>query len=265
MDYQNCSALVVGGGSGIGAELALALGEKGCRLILTGRTRSRLEDSASRIRRTGAGVQVMPCDVTDRRAVQSLARETGPVDILVYCAGGPVAGTDCPVPASSDEFFTSMADYTLAAVAEDDFNAIFNTNFHGGRHCIQAMLPLMQKAGRGRIIVVTSKSGMLNNAIVPGMGPYAVAKAALSRMVGALAFELMCEGSPVIINGISPGMIAVDFHRKLPEDERQGYGKPADVRPVFFRALEAPEGGHIYSRETGKTWEDELRSGLLPD
>ena len=92
---------------------------------------------------------------------------------------------------------------------------------------------------------------------------YASAKAALSRFTEVLAFELMCEGSPVRVNAISPGNVAVTLHANLPPDELEGYRRPEDIREALLFVLESDTvvSGEIYGAETMQTWIDEIRSG----
>ena len=93
---------------------------------------------------------------------------------------------------------------------------------------------------------------------------YASAKAALSRFTEVLAFELMCEGSPIRVNAISPGNVAVTVHENLPPEELEGYRKPEDIKDILLLVLDEEKSvsGEIYGSETMKTWYQELMEGL---
>src|SRR5437868_5661977 len=88
LSLEGKRALVTGAGTGLGRQMALGLAEAGADLVICGRRREPLEETAGRARALGADVQVITADVTGEEDVQRLAREAGRVDILVNNAGG---------------------------------------------------------------------------------------------------------------------------------------------------------------------------------
>jgi NAD(P)-dependent dehydrogenase (short-subunit alcohol dehydrogenase family) len=152
-----------------------------------------------------------------------------------------------------------MAGYTFENVTDTDFETIFSVNFYGPVNCIKAVLPIMKEQGSGNIINITSKSGMMKYNVVPGMISYGSAKAALTRFTEVLAFELMCSGSPIRINALSPGMVAVSYHENLPEEEKALFRRPEDIRMSLLKILDDsnPASGETFT-EDYTTWQEEL-------
>ena len=134
--------------------------------------------------------------------------------------------------------FDIMEKLTLENISDPDWGRIFNVNFYGAVYAAQAVLPIMKKQAAGHIINIGSKAGKLKADVVPGMIAYASAKGALARFTEVLAFELMCEVSPVRVNGISPGNVAVTMHEKLPPEELEGYRKPEDIKDILLFVLD---------------------------
>jgi len=133
-------ALVTGAGRGIGREIALALARDGARVALLGRTRATLEDAAAACASAGAAATaVLPADVTDRaavgEAVEAVARELGPVDLLVANAG-----------------VRERAPAQPWAADPDDWWQVVETNLRGVFLVDQAVVPGMIERGRGRVL-----------------------------------------------------------------------------------------------------------------
>jgi NAD(P)-dependent dehydrogenase (short-subunit alcohol dehydrogenase family) len=267
MKHLDQVAIVTGASMGIGKTICHTLADEGCHVVCAARSTAKIEQTVEEIRAKGRRSIAVTTDVADKAAVQKMAdaamAEFGQVDILVCNAGGPLAGTNFAQPESQDEFFEVMDKHTFIRIADADWKAIFDVNFYGAINCMKAVLPIMIKQDRGQILSVTSKAGKTKCDVVPGMIAYASAKAALSRFTEVLAFELMCEGSEVRVNAISPGMIASTFHSKLPAEELEAFGKPADVMASLVRILDDETGpnGENITAETFKTWHQEIRDG----
>jgi NAD(P)-dependent dehydrogenase (short-subunit alcohol dehydrogenase family) len=206
-------------------------------------------------------------DVLDKASIKNMVEQTmaefGKIDILINNAGGPLAGTGEQPVSNQDDYFEQMDAYTFVNVKEEKWNAIFNINFYGMLNCTKAVLPIMIEQDRGQILSVTSKAGKTKADVVPGMVAYACSKAALSRLTEVIAFELMCVGSEVKINAISPGMIRASAHSKLSEEDLEVFGYPEDVKESLLKVLD-PENeasGEVYSAAEGKTWYQEIQEG----
>jgi NAD(P)-dependent dehydrogenase (short-subunit alcohol dehydrogenase family) len=156
---------VVGASSGLGRCLAVGLGKRGATVALLARRKEQLAEAA---RETGAGAVPITCDVTDetsaRTAIERAAVELGGIDALVYSTGiGPLA--------------------RLADVDAAQWRTLFDTNVIGASLVTAAALPHLTASG-GTAAYLSSTSASLTPAF-PGLGAYAVSKAALNKLVEA--------------------------------------------------------------------------------
>src|SRR4051794_16587457 len=142
--FRDQVVLVTGASSGIGKQTALLFAQRGARVALAARRRDLLEELATSIRQAGGVALVVPTDVSDQRAARAAAarvrRTWGHIDVLVNNAG-----VLKPAPVA-----------TLRAV---DLEAMLRVNLFGALFMTQAVLPAMQRRGRGAIINVASLAG----------------------------------------------------------------------------------------------------------
>jgi NAD(P)-dependent dehydrogenase (short-subunit alcohol dehydrogenase family) len=189
---QGRTALVTGGGRGIGRAIALALGRAGAALVLTGRTAARLRGVAIELAEAGAP-EALVCvlDVADHEAValalERLRGERPSIDILVNNAGmaesEPLARTD------------------LALWRRHlDVNATAPYLF------MRALLPGMLERGWGRVVNVASTAGLEG---APYLAAYAASKHALVGLTRAVAAETAGRG--VTVNAVCPGFVATEM------------------------------------------------------
>jgi NAD(P)-dependent dehydrogenase (short-subunit alcohol dehydrogenase family) len=180
-------AIVTGGGTGIGAAIARALGAEGAKLTLVGRRRDKLEEVAS----GGLDALVAPADVTDRAQVErafALAREgQGPITILVNNAG-------------------AAAGMPFAKVTPDFWRDIMAVNLDGMFHCCQAALPDLLAAPAGRIVTIASMAGLHGFAYA---SPYIAAKHGAVGLTRALAAEF--AGKNLRVTAVCPGFVDTDM------------------------------------------------------
>lgn len=186
-------ALVTGGGSGIGAAIATRLASMGATTIVTGRTRSQLEETASRIRSSGGECEALPGDVADWDSVASLAARIqqtfARLHILVNNAG--TGGFDGP----------------LHTMPTEKWDTIMNTNLRGVFYTLRAFVPLMIAAGGGgHIINISSIAG--KNAL-PNAAAYAASKWGLNGLSYSVAEEL--RGHNIRVSVVCPGSTHTDF------------------------------------------------------
>jgi NAD(P)-dependent dehydrogenase (short-subunit alcohol dehydrogenase family) len=186
-DLANRTVLITGGSRGLGLLVARELTREGARVAITARDAATLTRAREDLAGQGATVLALPCDVSDREAVERLVRETtqrlGPIDAVVNNAGTITVG---PVDEMSVE----------------DYEATLATNFWGPLYTIMAVLPAMRARRAGRIVNVASIGGRLS---VPHLLPYSVSKFALVGLSEGLRAELAREG--IEISTICPGLM----------------------------------------------------------
>jgi len=183
-------ALVTGAGRGIGRVVAEAFAAAGAAVALVARSADELAETVERIEAAGGNAAAAVADVTDRAglasAVADLRRLLGPIDLLVNNAGvlgpvGPLWELDL------DAWWTTM-----------------DVNVRGIVLCSQLVLPAMVRAGRGRIINITSQAGAHR---WPLASSYSVSKAAVIKLTENLALETRRHGVGVF--SVHPGLLPI--------------------------------------------------------
>jgi NAD(P)-dependent dehydrogenase (short-subunit alcohol dehydrogenase family) len=223
--------LVSGASRGIGRALAEGFARRGAVVVVTGRERATLEQTAREICPPGGTVKPLVCDVADPEAIRGLVEKVladfGRVDTLLN-----VAGVNRRMPAER--------------LTEADFDFVLDINLKGPFLLSLAVGKAMLERGKGNQINVVSLN---NDRPLKGVMPYAVSKAGLGHLTRSLAMEWGDRG--VRVNAIAPGFILTDLNRKLWEQPAvwdwgmantplRRLGKPADlVGTAIFLASEA--------------------------
>ncbi|MBI0293833.1 SDR family oxidoreductase [Streptomyces sp. PRKS01-29] len=195
-------AVVVGAGSGIGRESALALAAHGATVVCADRDPTAAEESAS----MGPGLVAYTLDVLDGEAVARAAEELGPVDVLVF-----TAATNVRKP---------LLDYTA-----EEFERVVALNLRASFDLVRAFGRGMAERGGGSIIGFSSIRAV---AVEPGQGVYAATKAGLVQLLRTAAAELGPSG--VRVNAIAPGVVDTPLTaqiRAVPEWSEAYAGKSA--------------------------------------
>lgn len=220
----NQVAVVTGAGSGIGAAIAQKLAALGAAVILCGRTRARLERTATAIRSARGQAHVEECDVTDLGSVQELAASVESTfkrtDILVNNAG-------------VGSFSTPLHELTPQA-----WEKLLNTNLRGVFYTIRGFAPIMIRAKSGHIINVSSLAG--KNPL-PNGAAYAASKWGLNGLSYSVAEELrvynirvsvVCPGS--VNTELDPHMGKKTERMLKPEDVAHAVGMLVTQQPQSF-------------------------------
>jgi len=211
-------AVVSGGGSGIGREIARALARRGHPLALLGRRPGPLEETLA----GGDGV-ILPCDVRDADAVAGAAREVerrwGAASLVVPAAG---LATIAPLEETTPERFREVLD----------------TNLTGTFFLLRALLPAMRRRGRGWIFPLLSTAAQRG---FPGWSAYCASKWGLAGLVAALREEL--RGSGIRMTALFPGATDSPLWDELPgEWNRALMVPPREVARAVVHALETDPG-----------------------
>jgi len=188
------SALVTGGGRGIGLAVARQLAASGASVALAARTRADVDAAARSIREHGGRASAHVCDVSSEEQVHALARELadqpGPVDVLVMCAGAALAGP-------------------IAKASVSDWDLMMRSNARSAFLCAREFAPAMAERGFGRIVAVSSIAGLSGGKYIAA---YAASKHAVIGLVRSLAMEL--EGKGVTVNAVCPGYVDTSITRE---------------------------------------------------
>ena len=236
IEFEGQVALVTGASRGIGAAIALALAQRGLKVIGTATT----DDGAAKISAAlaaFAGCSGKNLNVNDGAAAESLidriVKEHGGLQVLVNNAG-----------ITRDNLAMRMKD--------DDWDAVLDTNLKAVFRMSRAVMRTMMKQRYGRIINITSVVGASGNA---GQANYAAAKAGVAGMTRALARELGSRN--ITVNCVAPGFIETDMTAALiPEQQKAlmaqiplGHlGKPSDVAHAVAY-LASPEANYVTGQE----------------
>ncbi len=191
VDLSGQTALVTGASRGIGKAIALALGGAGAKVACIARSEEKLQETANAIAQAGGVATIYPCDVTDSAAVENvfekLLETWDQLDILVNNAG---ITRDTLIPRMSDE----------------DWDDVIATNLRSVFLFTRAGILAMMRKRYGRIINISSVSGLMGN---PGQANYSASKAGIIGLTQTVAREI--AGRKVTVNAICPGFIASDM------------------------------------------------------
>ncbi len=190
MDLSNKSALVTGGGTGVGRATCLALADRGCSVVVNySRSKEAAEAVATEAASKGVKALAVRADVSAdadcRRLVETAVSELGGLDVLVNNAGT-----------------TRFIDHRdLEGVTNDDWDSILGVNLKGPFQCARAAERALKAGDGGEIVNISSVAG------VYGTGssiPYCASKAALNNLTLILARVM---GPNVRVNAVAPGFI----------------------------------------------------------
>lgn len=217
-DLTGKTALVTGATGGIGGAIARTLHARGATVALSGRQADKLEAMKAEL---GERAVVCPCDLANKEQVAKLIDEAikalgGRLDILVNNAG-----------LTKDNLFMVMKDEQWDDVIAVNLTSTFMLMRAGTRHMLR------NKTGYGRIINISSVSGIIGN---PGQGNYAASKAGMIGMTKSLAREVAARG--ITANCIAPGFIKTAMTGALNEKQTEAimaaipaaaFGTPEDI------------------------------------
>lgn len=223
-------ALVTGGSRGIGRAIALKLASMGADVaILYAGNEAAAQSTAQEIEWAGVRAMAVRCNVADYEAVDAAVKtvkETlGAIDILVNNAG-------------------VTCDKLTVKMSAEEFDRVVGVNLNGAFHTIRATYADFMRRRSGRIINISSVSGLMGN---PGQANYAASKAGVVGLTKSVARELAARG--VTCNAVAPGFIQTDMtgamnaealEKSVAQTPMRRIGQPEDVaEAVAFLASDA--------------------------
>lgn len=229
MTLKGKTAVVTGGGTGIGLAIAQALAGGGCRVAIAGRREPALREAAQA---NGAlGFALHTVDVADRASVAELFRwadaELGQVDILVNSAGINIVGR------------------SMEQMLPDEWDRVLAINATGSYNCIHAVLPQMVTRGDGLIVNISSIAGKRASEL--GGVAYSAAKFAQTALGLCVALEVGSRG--VRVTNIYPGEVDTPILDQRPqpvsEEHRRRILQPGDVAQAVLMAAMLPPRAHV--------------------
>ena len=227
LDFKGRVAIVTGAGGGLGRQHALALAERGAKVLvndLGGSVDGQLASGAAspaqavvgEIRSRGGDAIASSASVTDFSAVQAMVQQAvdswGRVDILVNNAG-------------------ILRDKSFAKMELADFRLVLDVHLMGAVHCSKAVWPHMVQQKRGRIVMTTSSSGLYGNF---GQSNYGAAKMALVGLMQTLAIE--GEKHDIRVNCLAPTAVTRMTENLFPADMRDRFDPHAVVPAMLVLA-----------------------------
>jgi len=233
MELEGKVSLVTGASRGIGKAIALKLSSLGCKVAVNyvaieAANKADADNLVESIMRLGGEAMSVEADVRDGEAVKTMVEQVtdkwGKLDILVNNAG-----------INRDTLLLRMSD-----AAWDD---VINTNLRGAYLCTKFALKSMMRQEWGRIINMSSVSGIVGNT---GQSNYAASKGGLIAFTKSIAREMGSRS--ITVNAVAPGFIITEMTDKLPSERKeailamiplQHFGQPEDVAElVAFLASE---------------------------
>lgn len=228
---NNRTALITGASRGIGRAIAAELAQRGANVVINyARDAEGAQAAVQAIIAAGGRATALQADVTDFKAAEALIKGTieafGGLDILVNNAG-------------------TTRDMLIMLMSEADWDVVLDTNLKSAFNCSKAAVKHMMRKRHGRIINITSVSGLAGNA---GQTNYSASKAGLVGFTKALAREVAARN--ITVNAVAPGFVPTTLTNDLPADIKEAtlkaiplgrWGTPEEIAHAvaFFASDEA--------------------------
>ncbi|WP_161890452.1 SDR family NAD(P)-dependent oxidoreductase [Pontibacter russatus] len=210
---NNKTALVTGGGSGIGKAVALTFARQGATVHILDVNQENAAQTVAEITDAGGEAAAHTCDVTNQQEVVEKFRSIGKLDILVNSAGVSHIGK-------------------LETTQEQDFDRVFQVNVKGVYNCLFAAIPLMKENGGGVILNLGSIAAYLG---LPDRFAYSMSKGAVQSMTVSVAKDYLHDN--IRCNSISPARVHTPFvdgflAKNYPGQEEEMFQKLSKTQPI---------------------------------
>ena len=230
VDSKQKSVLITGASDGLGKALALLLAQRGYRVFAAGRSPEKLAQLDIFAAERKLALETVVLDVCSddsvHRGVSGVLANAGPIDVLVNNAGV--------------NYTAAVEDLTM-----EDWRAQFETNFFGVLRVTRAVLPHMRERRSGRILMMSSVSGLIT---APTQGAYSSSKHALEALSNALRLELYPFGIPVIL--IEPGYIVTGIGKAAAEFSKPYLEKRGPYASLYTRFFASANAARLKSKTT---------------
>jgi NAD(P)-dependent dehydrogenase (short-subunit alcohol dehydrogenase family) len=224
------TVLITGATDGLGRAAALLLAERGYRVFAAGRSAEKRAQLDAQAREKNLPLETIALDVCDDSSVETSVRavlgKAAAIDVLINNAGV--------------NYSASVEDLTMA-----DWRAQFETNFFGVLRVTRAVLPHMRERRGGRILMMSSLSGLVTP---PTQGAYSSSKHALEGLSNALRLELFPFGIEVVL--IEPGYIITGIQRAAADFSRPYVQKGGPYAPLYARFFTSVNDTRTKSKTT---------------
>ncbi len=211
MNLSGKVALVTGASRGIGRQIAVTLAGYGATVIVNyNGSEAKAAEVVEEIAANGGTAEAIQCSVSDYEKagemISGIVKKYGHLDIVVNNAG-------------------ITRDNLIMKMSEEDFDAVIDTNLKGAFNCTKHVTRQMLKQKSGRIINISSVSGVMGNA---GQANYCASKAGLIGLTKSVARELGSRG--ITVNAVAPGFIKTEMTDVLPEDVKKAMGEQIPLK-----------------------------------
>ncbi len=213
---ENKTAIVTGGGSGIGRAISILFAKQGANVHILDFDINGANNVADEIKTNGGNATAHQCDVSNQQLVKEIidgiAKQTGSIQLLINNAGVAHVGT-------------------VETTNEDDFNRLFNINVKGVYNCLQSAIPYMKETG-GAIVNMASIASSVG---IPDRFAYSMTKGAVVGITLSVAKDFLSNG--IRCNCISPARVHTPFvdgfiNKNYPGKEAEMFEKLSKTQPI---------------------------------
>jgi 2-keto-3-deoxy-L-fuconate dehydrogenase len=219
------TAVITGGGSGIGKAVALLFARQGAEVHVVDLNEEAAKTTAAEILAENGKAVIQVCNVTNQQEVKNVFEKIGKIDVLVNSAGVSHVGN-------------------VENTTEADFDRLYHVNVKGVYNCLQAAVSIMKQQGRG---VILNLASIANNVGLPDRFAYSMSKGAVYAMTLSVARDYIKEG--IRCNCISPARVHTPFvdgflAKNYPGQEKEMYEKLSKTQPIG-RMAQPEEIAHL--------------------